>query len=95
MPDRRGKPINAGDKVIYAGQYGYVFGVMKFNEDDRKSYHIYINEHKSVLQSDDTYRTEVQTVVRHYAKWPNGILNMTAWYDDMMRTGLLDLPGPI
>lgn len=96
MPDRRGKPLRAGDKVIYHGAGGFWYGVLKYDEEERKKYHIITNDAINIFdENGKLVPAGHKEVTRYFDKWPNGIINMDAWAEDILDTGKVDLPEPI
>lgn len=75
MADRLGKPLRAGDKIIYHSTIlGMIFGELKYDEEAKAKYHLYVKE-------------DGKTVLRYYQKpWKVGshdgnVLNLTAFAD--------------
>ena len=73
MPDRFGKPLRAGDKVVYdSPKYGLVTGVLEADEEDYTSIRVRRDSDNQVHFLKKTWRKDqIQP-----------IMNMTEWFKD-------------
>lgn len=80
MPDKFGRPLRAGDMVVYGStQSGLMYGELKFDEEEKAKYHILM---PGRLWVDGKYIDGAITT-RHYNKGrgPNDkwIINLTSY----------------